>query len=170
MPVGGRRRASAPTASPLSTGSMVVARHPRAVGKGAETLDARPLPGGPLHQARCPGRGQRPRGGTTQRSLHERPTNGSGSRPGAVSGTRPEPGPWSMCCCCTAACRRGPSWPGIEGPSTADSVDPAVVAVEARRSWATVVAVTVVLDQSLAVFDRPATDARPLRRPARRSG
>jgi len=43
---------------------------------------------------------------------------------------------------------------GIEGALSADSVDPAVVAVEARRSGDRL-PVTVVMDQSLAVFDRP---------------
>jgi transposase len=134
-------------------GSMVVARHPRAVGKGAETLtldhylEVLAIKPGALAGASALVASRRSGVFT---SAHERFWKAARHRLGDQAGTRALVDVLLL----HRSMSAGTVVAGIEGALSADSVDPAVVAVEARRSGDRL-PVTVVMDQSLAVFDRP---------------
>ena len=112
----------------------VVARHARAVGKGVETLEPRPLPRGPELQARSAGRSDRPRAGPGLGRVQRRPTSASGiaarRQLGDEAGTRALIGVLLAHRTLTMQALIA----GIERALSVGSVDPDVVLVEARRS------------------------------------
>ena len=146
-------------------GAAVVARHARAAGKGVETLEldhyleVLAIKPGALAGASALVRARRSGSFTP---THQRFWDHAREQVGDQAGTRALIGVLLLHRTMTAAALEA----GMCAALSVGSIDPEVVALEARRSLGRPAPV-VLENESLAVFDRPTPTLGPLRRPAR---